>query len=233
MSRRSARNHASTARLSSQQPVTTTPSHPPVTNYPTVATTPNHPPVNPPVATTPSHPPVLNQTEDPPLDPQQGVDTSITSVTLQPTVDPSIDIQMRVDKSNTVDTSNLPSNIEPTPNPNTPVILGSISSNATEVYKDPTPTSSVKHLPSDLSYAMTNQSSSYACILPPGTMALAHGQVVHIISSSINEDNNTITYAVKVGNSIFITTSDQLTEIPTLSKESASTSSITISTKKS
>ena len=240
MSRRSARNHASTARLASLQPGITSMSHPPAPPYPTVTTPPNHPPTNqpvtttpsnPPVATTPNHPPntppvittptnppVLNH-KDTPLNPQQGINASVTSNTLEPKSD--------------LGTSNLPSNIEPAPNHNTSEILETIKSNTTEVYKDPTPTPSIKNLPSDLSYAMTNQSSSYDCILSPGTMALAHGQVVHIISSSTNENNNTITYAVKAGNSIFITTSDQLTEIPTLSKESASTSSITISTKKS
>ena len=68
---------------------------------------------------------------------------------------------------------------------------------------------------------------------PPGTMALTQGQVVQVISSSIDENTNITSYAVKSGNAIFITTSDQLTAIPLLSTKSISTSSVTASTSRS
>lgn len=269
MSRRSARNHASTARLASLNQPPASP-HPPARNHPPiqkVTATPNdHLAKLPPEAgtsphTSPSHvtttpndhlaklPPEASKS--PPTPPshaqttqQQTTATNDLCATKTPsTFEPVTTAESAPCAATTLPSITTPTNTgvnelnRPTDGPmsnhNSSNIVQSIRSNTTEVYKDPTPTPSVKNLPSDLSYAMTNHSSSYECVLSPGTMALAHGQVVHIISSSTNENSNTITYAVKAGNSIFITTSDHITMIPTLSKDSASTSSITISTKRS
>ena len=122
---------------------------------------------------------------------------------------------------------------EPTLTFNTAASSASVDSSITEVYRDSTPPPSTKILPSDLSYAMTSQSSSHDSIFPPGTMALAQGQVVHIIASSIDKDTNITSYAVRAGNAIFITTSETLTAIPQLSTKSISTSSTTASTRSS
>ena len=113
---------------------------------------------------------------------------------------------------------------------NTVASSASVESSVTEVYRDVTPPPNTKHLPSDLFYAMTSLSSSHDSIFLPGTMALAKGQVVHINSSSIDEDTNITSYAVRAGSDVFITTSDTLTAIPLLPAKSISTSSTTTST---
>ena len=128
---------------------------------------------------------------------------------------------------------------------NTAASSSSVASTITEMYCDPSPTptqpsqtnssvQSSKSLGSDLSYAMTSLSSSHDYIFQPGTMAMANGQVVHILSTSIDENTNVTSYAVRTArNDVFITSHDTLTVIPTLPPKSVSTSSTSASTRSS